>query len=94
MVVLLGRDSIAKHRPVAGVADSGCPVNDRAYSSDVMEDAIKQAKTDKKPIVLLVNSFDHINEVRLNYHEGLRYPHLERIEGTPDRLSLILAPKK
>jgi hypothetical protein len=24
MVFLLGRDSIAKHRPVAGVADSGC----------------------------------------------------------------------
>ena len=32
VVVLLGRDSVAKHRPVAGVADSGCPVNDRAYS--------------------------------------------------------------
>ena len=31
-MVLLGRDSIAKHRPVAGVADSGGAVNDRGYS--------------------------------------------------------------
>jgi hypothetical protein len=44
--------------------------------------------------VLLVNSFDHINTVQLEYHDGLRYPHLQRIEGTPDRLSQIYAAKK
>jgi hypothetical protein len=60
----------------------------------VLKDAVTEAKGGKQPIVLLVNSFDHISEVRLDYHEGLRYPHLERIAGTPDRLSLILAPKK
>jgi len=69
-------------------------VNGDAASGDALKDAVTAAKTDKKPIVLLVNSFDHINEVRLDYHEGLRYPHLERIPGTPDRLSLIHAPKK
>jgi hypothetical protein len=26
----------------------------------------------------------------LDYHDGLRYPHLERVEGTPDRLDDIL----
>jgi predicted metalloprotease with PDZ domain len=69
-------------------------VNGEAASGDVLKEAVTDAKADKKPIVLLVNSFDHITELRLDYHEGLRYPHLERIEGTPDRLSLILAPKK
>jgi len=69
-------------------------VNGEAASGDVLKDAVTAAKSDKKPIVLLVNSFDHISEVRLDYHDGLRYPHLERIAGTPDRLSLIHAPKK
>ena len=69
-------------------------VNGEAASGDVLKDAVTAAKTDKKPIVLLVNSFDHIDEVRLDYHDGLRYPHLERIAGTPDRLSQIWAPKK
>jgi len=69
-------------------------VNGEAASGDVLKDAVKDAKGGNKPIVLLVNSFDHISEVRLDYHDGLRYPHLERIPGTPDRLSLIYAPKK
>ena len=31
---------------------------------------------------------------RIDYHDGLRYPHLERVPGTPDRLANILAPRK
>lgn len=69
-------------------------VNGEAASADVLKDAVTAAKSDKKPIVLLVNSFDHINTVQLDYHDGLRYPHLQRIEGTPDRLSQIYAPRK
>jgi len=69
-------------------------VNGDAASADALKDAVTAAKTDKKPIVLLVNSFDHIDTVQLDYHEGLRYPHLQRIEGTPDRLSQIYAPRK
>jgi hypothetical protein len=34
-----------------------------------------------------------VRTVRLDYREGLKYPHLERIAGTQDRLSKILAPK-
>jgi hypothetical protein len=30
--------------------------------------------------------------VTLNYHGGERYPHLERVSGTPDRLDDILKP--
>ena len=69
-------------------------VNGEAASGDLLKDAVTEAKGGAKPIVLLVNSFDRISEVRLRYHEGLRYPHLERIPGTPDRLSLIHAPRK
>ena len=69
-------------------------VNGEAASGDELKDAVTAAKGGDKPIVLLVNSFGHISEVRLNYHDGLRYPHLERIPGSPDRLSLINAPRK
>jgi predicted metalloprotease with PDZ domain len=69
-------------------------VNGDAATGDRLTDAVTAAKGKGAPIVLLVNSFDHINTVTLDYHDGLRYPHLERIEGTPDRLAQIHAPKK
>jgi len=31
--------------------------------------------------------------VRIAYHDGLRYPHLERTSGSPARLEDILAPR-
>ena len=44
-------------------------------------------------IELLVKTFDRYRTVRLTYFEGLRYPHLERIDGTADRLTDILKPR-
>jgi hypothetical protein len=32
--------------------------------------------------------------VAIDYRGGLRYPHLERIKGTPDRLAEIFAPRR
>jgi len=32
--------------------------------------------------------------VKLDYHGGLRYPHLERIQGQPDYLTPILTARK
>ena len=69
-------------------------VNDEAASGEVLIEAVKQAQASKAPIVLLVNSFDRITRVPIEYSGGLRYPHLERIPGTPDRLSQIHAAKK
>ncbi|MUV13094.1 M61 family metallopeptidase [Noviluteimonas gilva] len=69
-------------------------VNGKQYSSEVLEDAVKAAKTDKKPIELLVKEFDLYRTIQLPYYDGLRYPHLERIEGKADLLSAIYAPKK
>jgi len=37
---------------------------------------------------------DRYRTVRLDYHDGLRYPMLKRIEGVPDRLEAILQPLK
>jgi predicted metalloprotease with PDZ domain len=69
-------------------------VNGMAASGDALKDAITEAKKTGAPIVLLVNNLDHIDTVKIDYRGGLRYPHLERIAGTPDRLGAILAAKK
>ncbi|HVR80475.1 MAG TPA: hypothetical protein VHF02_00035 [Luteimonas sp.] len=69
-------------------------VDGREYKKEVLEDAVKAAKGSKAPIVLLVKDFDRYRTINLDYHDGLRYPHLERIEGTPDRLSAIFAARK
>ena len=69
-------------------------VNGEAASGEELTEAVKAAKDSKQPIVLLVNSFGHISTVTLRYFEGLKYPHLERIPGTTDRLSQIHAARK
>jgi predicted metalloprotease with PDZ domain len=69
-------------------------VNNRAYKADVLKAAVKAAKTSKEPIELLVKRGSVFRTVKLDYHDGLRYPRLERIEGKADRLATILAPLK
>jgi len=68
-------------------------VNDIEYDKDALADAIKAAKDDKAPIRLLVKEFDRYRTIDVDYHGGLRYPHLERIEGTPDYLTKILTAR-
>ena len=68
-------------------------VNGLAYSAQQLQDAITAAHKDDKPIELLVQRQDHYQSVRIEYRDGLRYPHLERIAGKPDRLDDILKPR-
>ena len=59
---------------------------------DVVKDAAKPGNTDK--IELLIKANDRYKTVVIDYHGGLRYPKLERIDGTPDMLADIIAEKK
>ena len=69
-------------------------VNRKAYTHGRLKDALKAAKADsKRPTELLVRSSDTFRTISLDYHDGLRYPHLERIAKTPDLLSSILQPR-
>ncbi len=68
-------------------------VNGIAYSADRLKAAITQGKSGKA-IELLVKNGDHFRTVSINYTGGLRYPKLERIEGTPDLLSKIYEARK
>ena len=69
-------------------------VNGEAYKSDVLKAAIAAAKDSKAPIQLLLKYQDGYRTVPVDYHDGLRYPHLVRIEGTPDYLSEIITARK
>ncbi|WP_394763491.1 M61 family metallopeptidase [Phenylobacterium sp.] len=69
-------------------------VNGIAFDADRLKDVITEAKKGRDPILLLVKRGDRFTSVAIDYHDGLRYPRLERIEGTPDLLSAIYAPKK
>jgi predicted metalloprotease with PDZ domain len=69
-------------------------INGAAYDVDVLKDAIRSAKSTKLPIELIVKTGDRFRVLTLDYHDGLRYPHLEREPSVPARLDDILAPRK
>jgi len=66
-------------------------VNGKEFSGDALKDAITASAKDKsKPVELLVKNFDEFQTLRIDYHDGLKYPHLERDTGTKDTLSDLL----
>jgi len=69
-------------------------VNDQKYTPAVLREAILAAEKTTEPIRLLLKRGDEFITISLDYHAGMRYPHLERVEPTPDRLDAILAPAK
>jgi predicted metalloprotease with PDZ domain len=69
-------------------------VNNRAYKGEVLKAAVTAAKTSPAPIVLLVKKGSVFRTITLDYHGGLRYPRLERIPGTKDRLDSIFQALK
>ena len=68
-------------------------VNGREFTPEKLKEAV--AATSKgTPIELLIKNGEIYRTYRLMYGDGLRYPHLERIPGSTDRLSAILAARK
>jgi predicted metalloprotease with PDZ domain len=68
-------------------------VNARAFSPEVLADALAAAKKDGKKIELLVKSADFFSTHAVEYRGGERQPHLVRDEAKPDLLSQILEPR-
>ncbi|TPG08405.1 M61 family peptidase [Rhodanobacter glycinis] len=69
-------------------------VNGQTYSRDVLKSAIAAARDSKTPIQLLLKYQGGYRTVPVDYHGGLQYPHLARIEGAPDYLSEMIAARK
>ena len=64
-----------------------------AYEDTRLKEVIRSAAKDGQPIALLVKTNNQFRTVTINYRGGLRYPHLERVAGSPAMLDAILAPK-
>ncbi len=69
-------------------------VNGQDYSGDALKSAIAAAKGSRTPIRLLLKYQGSFRTVSVDYHGGLQYPHLVRVDGTPDYLSEIGAARK
>lgn len=68
-------------------------VGDKQYSSDVLNAAITDAMKSGEPTSVQVSKEGVTSNLKIDYRGGLRYPHLERIEGTKDYLTEIAKPK-
>ena len=66
-------------------------INGRACSRDVLLDALRTSKDSQQPIDLLVENAKFFKTYSIAYHDGIRNPHLERIQGL-DVLGEILTP--
>ncbi|WP_029937321.1 M61 family metallopeptidase [Sphingomonas sp. UNC305MFCol5.2] len=92
-----GISSVAWDSPAfdAGIdlGDEIIAVNGRAYTGDRLKQAVKDAKGTKDPIKLLLKSGDRYREVAIDYHDGLRYPHLVKTATGEAGLDKLLQPR-
>ena len=67
-------------------------VNGRQYSNDGFRQAIRAAHAGREPIRLLIKRGERYSDIAVDYHDGLRYPALERVGTGPSGLDVLLAP--
>jgi predicted metalloprotease with PDZ domain len=67
-------------------------INDVGYSDDGFKDALKKAKNTSEPIEFIVSNDNHFRTLKIDYHGGEKYPHLERDTSAPDLINDILKP--
>lgn len=65
-------------------------VNGIQFSADEIKNAIAVAKSTTTPIQLIVANGSDVQTFSIDYHGGMRYPHLVRDASGPDYLSEIL----
>ena len=80
------------HRAGIGPGMKLVAVNERKWSAPVLRAAIKAAQGSNQPIELLVENAQFFKTYSVDYHDGEKNPHLERVEGHPDVLGDILKP--
>jgi predicted metalloprotease with PDZ domain len=68
-------------------------VNGRQFSLDELKRAIRGTKSEPAKILLDINNVGQIASYTIDYHEGTRGPHLDRLKDAPDYLSEILKPR-
>jgi predicted metalloprotease with PDZ domain len=67
-------------------------VNDQKFTVEKLREAILATEKGSEPIKLLLKRGDQFRTISLDYHGGMRYPHLQKTEGAENRLDAVLAP--
>ena len=68
-------------------------VNGHKYDATLRSSAIRAAQNNNSaPLELLVRNGDYFRTFKIDYHEGNKYPHLERDPSKPDLLTDIIRP--
>jgi predicted metalloprotease with PDZ domain len=67
-------------------------VNGREFSVDELKRAIHDSETNSTPIEITTINSGKLALHKLQYHKGSQFPHLERVDGSPDYLDEILKP--
>ena len=78
----------AAARAGAGPSMTLVAVNGRAYTPEVLDAAITQAKQSHQPIALLVQNDGFYRTLEVPYYDGQRFPHLVR-NGESDTLGIV-----
>jgi len=68
-------------------------VNGRKFSVDELKRALAASKDQKPPLEFIVDNTGYFKVVTVDYHGGVRYPHLERVAGANDVLTTIASPR-
>jgi predicted metalloprotease with PDZ domain len=68
-------------------------VNGRKWSTSVLRSAVAATKSPGGRLELLAENADFYKTYNVDYHDGERYPHLEREESKADLLSEIIKSK-
>jgi hypothetical protein len=68
-------------------------VNGRAFTDDVLRQALRAGKNSSQPLELLVENTEYYKTYKLDYHGGERYPHLVRDDSKPDILDQMIKPR-
>jgi predicted metalloprotease with PDZ domain len=66
--------------------------NNMSFDGERLKTAIRASKDDDAPFEFIVKQNDSFRTVRIDYHDGARYPRLERIRGSVPLLDDILSP--
>ena len=83
---------------VGGIADKAgfgpgmkiVAIDGREFTPDALRFAIKESKTSTEPLEFIVSNTGTYKVLRLSYHDGPRYPTLQRVSSVPARMDDIL----
>jgi predicted metalloprotease with PDZ domain len=73
--------------------DKVLAVNGEIFSNDILRKSIQHAKGSAEPIHLIVQADNFVRTAEIDYHDGERYPALQRVDGTANYLEEIIKPR-